>query len=404
MGWKKKGIDDVPMKGRRVLMRVDFNVPLDEGRIADDLRIRAALPAARAVVDGGGRLILMSHLGRPKGKDPALRMDPVAERLAALLDRPVKKVDGCVEDDVVQAARALADGEVMLLENLRFYPEEKKADETFAKRLAALGEVFVGDAFGTAHRKDASVAQVPRFLDTAVAGPLLQKEIGAFTRMLESPKAPFVAVLGGAKVSDKIPVVENLLPRVDLMLVGGGMAYTLLKARGASIGKSKFEEEVFDKACTILCECSETCVDILLPTDHRAASAFEETAEATVFQGDLEGDWMGLDIGPETEKAFADHLAKAGTVVWNGPMGVFEFRVRRIHRGGGRRHGRGRSPVRPRRQDGPRLDRRRRLSRPARRKAYAGHRGAGRRLVSGPIGFASHECTRPNHGFHGSHG
>jgi phosphoglycerate kinase len=325
MGRKKKGIDDVAVKGLRVLMRVDFNVPLDGGNITDDLRIRAALPAARAVLDAGGRLILMSHLGRPKGKDPALRMNPVAERLSALLETPVKKVDGCVEDDVAEAARALGDGEVMLLENLRFYPEEKKADETFAKRLASLGEVFVGDAFGTVHRNHASVAQVPRFLKPAVAGPLLQKEIAAFSQMLESPKAPFVAVLGGAKVSDKIPVVENLLSRVDLMLVGGGMAYTLLKARGAAIGKSKFEKDVFDKACSILCECSETCVDILLPSDHRAATAFEETAEATVLQGDLQDDWMGLDIGPETEKTFAKHLAEAGTVVWNGPMGVFEF-------------------------------------------------------------------------------
>jgi phosphoglycerate kinase len=325
MGWKKKGIGDVALKGRRVLMRVDFNVPLDGDRITDDLRIRAALPAARAVVDAGGRLIVMSHLGRPKGVDPALRMNPVADRLASLLERPVKKVDGCVEDEVVKAAEALGDGEVMCLENLRFYPEEKKADEGFAKRLASLGEVFVGDAFGTAHRKDASVALVPRFLKPAVAGPLLQKEIEAFTRMLEAPKAPFVAVLGGAKVSDKIPVVENLLPRVDLMLIGGGMAYTFLKGRGTAVGKSKLEEDVFDKACGILCECSETCVDIVLPTDHRASKAFEETAEATVFRGNLEADWMGLDIGPETEKAFARHIADAGTVVWNGPMGVFEF-------------------------------------------------------------------------------
>ncbi|MHC4779696.1 MAG: phosphoglycerate kinase [Planctomycetota bacterium] len=325
MGWKKKALEKVPVKGKRVLMRVDFNVPLEGGEIADDLRIRAALPGVNHVLQSGGRLILMSHLGRPKGRDEGLKMNPVAERLSELTGKPVKKVDGCVEDDVAAAAMSLADGEVLCLENLRFYPEEKKADETFARKLASLGDVFVGDAFGTVHRNHASVAQVPRFLKPAAAGPLLEKEIEAFSKMLESPRGPFVAVLGGAKVVDKIPVIENLLPRIDLLIVGGGMAYTFLKGRGVAIGKSKLDEEVLETACNILCECSESCVDILLPVDHRAATAFEDTAEPRIFEGGIDPDWMGLDIGPKSEKLFAEKVAEAGTVVWNGPMGVFEF-------------------------------------------------------------------------------
>ncbi len=324
MNGGKTTLDDVSVKGRRVLMRVDFNVPLADGTITDDLRIRAALPAIRRVLDGGGRLVLMSHLGRPSGRDPRFRMDVVAERLSALLDRPVHKADGCVEPEVRRKAEGLAEGEVLLLQNLRFYPEEKKADETFARNLAALGDMFVGDAFGTAHRGDASVAVVPRFLKPAVAGPLVAREIDVFTHVLETPKKPFVAILGGAKVSDKIPVIENLTTRVDVLLVGGGMAYTFLKGRGVGVGNSKVEDDLVEKAADYICEGQECCFELALPVDHRASRSFEN-AEPRLFGEAIEAGWMGLDIGPETEKIFAQAVFTAGTVVWNGPLGVFEF-------------------------------------------------------------------------------
>ncbi|MHC5040193.1 MAG: phosphoglycerate kinase [Planctomycetota bacterium] len=325
MGVKKLSLNDVQVKSKCVLIRVDFNVPLEGAKVTDDLRIRAALPAIHHVLDGGGRLILMSHLGRPKNREPEFRMDPVAERLSSLIDRPVRKVDGCVEPEVAKAAKELKDGEVMLLENLRFYPGEKKADEEFAKALASLGDVFVGDAFGTAHREHASVAVVPRFLKPAAAGPLIAAEIDAFARVLDAPERPFIAVLGGAKVSDKIPVIQNLLPKVDTILIGGGMAYTFLKARGGTVGTSKLEPDLGGTASDILCEGSECCADIVLPVDHRAASEFSADAECREFKGNIDEGWMGLDIGPETEKIFADRIASAGTVAWNGPMGVFEF-------------------------------------------------------------------------------
>jgi len=325
MGGKKRALSQVDVKGKRVLMRVDFNVPLDGGKVSDDLRIRAAIPTVQQVLDKGGSVILMSHLGRPKEREPELRMDPVAERLSSLLGRPVRKVDGCVEPEVAEKARGLRPGDVMLLENLRFYEGEKKADEAFARALAGLGDLYVGDAFGTAHRADASVALVPRFLKPAVAGPLIAAELDAFSRVLGDSEKPLVAVLGGAKVSDKIPVIEHLLSKVDLMLIGGGMAYTFLEARGVSIGKSKLEPDLLGTAGEILCQSTDGCVEILLPTDHRVASAFEAGAEARVCSGDIEEGWMGLDIGPETEVTFARQIAMAGTVVWNGPMGVFEF-------------------------------------------------------------------------------
>ncbi|MHC5035726.1 MAG: phosphoglycerate kinase [Planctomycetota bacterium] len=325
MNGRKKSLEDVQVQGRRVLMRVDFNVPLEGERITDDLRIRATLPAVQHILGEGGRLILMSHLGRPKNREPEFRMNPVAERLAELLGRPVKKADGCIEPEVTAQAESLANGEALLLENLRFYPGEKKADETFARGLANLGEIFVGDAFGTAHRNHASVAQVPGLLKPAVAGPLLMREIEAFSRVLTTAEKPVVAVLGGAKVSDKIPVIENLLPKVDGILVGGGMAYTFLLARGVPVGKSKLEPELLDTARDILEQGQKRGVEILLPVDHRVADAFKADASIREVEGAIDDPWMGLDIGPRTEGIFSDRIGKAGTVVWNGPMGVFEF-------------------------------------------------------------------------------
>jgi phosphoglycerate kinase len=322
---KKKTLNDVAVKGKRVLVRVDYNVPMEKGKITDDLRIRATLPAVSKILADGGRLILMSHLGRPKKHEAEFSMGPAADRLAELLKKPVKKAPGCVEPETIEMAKALKDGEVLVLENLRYYKEEQASDEAFAKKLASMGEIFVGEAFGTAHRPDASVAIVPKFLRPAVAGPLMAAEIEAFEKVLENPAKPFVAVLGGAKVSDKIPVIENLLKRVNALVIGGGMAYTFLKAQGAEIGASKLEADLVAKAKEILDRAKASKIDVKLPVDHRVGAEFKETAQPKVVKGAIEKGAMGLDIGPETEKAFAAVLAKAGTVVWNGPMGVFEW-------------------------------------------------------------------------------
>jgi len=319
-----RSMDQLDVKGRRVLVRLDLNVPLEKGRITDDLRIREAMPTVKSIVERGGIAVCMSHLGRPKGVDEKLRLAPVAARMSELLGRPVTAFTEISTDAVAQAVKRLPAGSVALLENLRFDPGEQKGDAGFTQRLAALGELYVDDAFGTAHRPDASVAGVPKLLgkDKVAAGFLMAKELKAFAQVLENPKRPVVAILGGAKVSDKLAVVQNLLDKVDALLVGGAMAYTFLKARGVPVGASRVEADFLEECKTILARARVRGVEVLLPSDHLCAPAFESD-EARACEVIPDG-CMGLDIGPATAARFAEHIAKAGTVVWNGPMGVFE--------------------------------------------------------------------------------
>lgn len=320
----KKTITNINVSGKRVLVRVDFNVPLQDGTVTDDGRIRAALPTIKYLLKHNAVVILMSHLGRPKGQVvDALKMDPVAARLAELLDRPVQKLDDCVGPDIEATIKAKKPGEVILLENTRFHPEEKKNDPEFAAQLAALGEVYVNDAFGTAHRAHASTVGVTNTLRPAVAGFLLDKELNYLGNTLSNPTPPFLAVLGGAKVSDKIGVIQNLLPKVDAILIGGGMANTFFAAQGLNMGSSLVETDAIDTAKRLLDEASDK---LFLPVDVVIGDKFEASAEAKVVPVDEVPDaWMILDIGPASIAHFSNRLAAAKTVVWNGPMGVFEF-------------------------------------------------------------------------------
>src|SRR5881396_3698910 len=304
----KKTIRDVDVRGKRVFVRVDFNVPLDDGQITDDRRIREALPTIVELRRQGARVILASHLGRPDGKVmTGLRLDPVAVRLSELLGAPVRKLPDCVGPEVARAVAEMRDGDVVLLENLRFHPEEEANDEQFARALASVADVYVNDAFGTAHRAHASTVGITRFLP-AVAGLLMEKELVYLSRILEDPRRPFVAILGGKKVSDKIGVIRNLLTRADMLLIGGAMSYTFLRAKGLSVGASLCEEDKLELARSLM--------DDGLAED----AARRVVAAAAIPQG-----WMGMDIGPRTAAAYADVIARAGTVMWNGPMGVFEF-------------------------------------------------------------------------------
>ena len=322
----KKTIRDVDVQGKRVLMRVDFNVPMQDGTISDDKRIRAALPTIKHAIEAGGKVILMSHLGRPKGKpDDAFRLDPVAKRLSELLGQPVQKVDDCIGADVEQAVAKLEPGDVLLLENVRFYAQETDNDPEFAKALAALGDIFVNDAFGTAHRAHASTTGVADYLP-AVSGFLMEKELEFLGGAVEDPKRPFVAILGGAKVKDKIAVIESLLNKVDTLIIGGGMAYTFLKAQGYEVGNSLLDGERLEFCRSIMAKAEEKGVELLLPVDVVAAKEYGPDAEHKVVSSrEMPADWEGLDIGPETAKRFSAAVKDAGTVVWNGPMGVFEF-------------------------------------------------------------------------------
>jgi phosphoglycerate kinase len=317
---------DLDLAGRRVLVRVDFNVPLDDaGRVTSDARIRAALPTIEAILAAGGRPILMSHLGRPKGKVvESMRMRPAAERLGELLGRPVRTATDCVGPAAEAAVAALGAGEVLVLENLRFHPEEEKGDPDFAAALAALGDVYVDDAFGTAHRAHASVTGVADHLPAA-AGLLLQKEVDAFARVLDAPARPFVAILGGAKVSDKLPVLLNLVAKVDALIVGGAMAYTFLAADGVPIGSSRCEQDLLDEARQVRALCAARGVELLLPVDHVCAAEFKAEAPASLHGPGIPDGLMGLDIGPRSIAAFRDRIAGAKTILWNGPMGVFEM-------------------------------------------------------------------------------
>lgn len=325
---RKKTIEDIDVEGKKVLVRVDFNVPLDEkGNITDDTRIRAALPTINYLIERGAIVILVSHLGRPKGKvQERLRMDPIAQRLAELLDKEVIKTDNCIGDEPKQAIEDMREGDVLLLENVRFYPGEEANDPEFSKQLAELADVYVNDAFGTAHRAHASTVGVAEFLP-AVSGFLMKKELEYLGKALENPERPFVSILGGAKVSDKIGVIKNLLTKVNYLLIGGGMAFTFLKAKGLEIGRSLLEEDKLSLAGELIKEAEDKGVKLLLPVDVVVAPELKPDAPyKRVKVEEIPPDWMGVDIGEETVKEFSNIIKQAKTVVWNGPMGVFEMK------------------------------------------------------------------------------
>jgi phosphoglycerate kinase len=324
----KLTIKDLDLRGKRVFIRVDFNVPLKDGVVTDDTRIRETLPTLKLAIEKGGRLVLASHLGRPKGgPDPKYSLKPVAKKLEELLGKPVAFAADCVGAEAEAKSKALKDGDVLVLENVRFHPEEEKNDEAFSKQLAALCDgVFVCDAFGSAHRAHASVVGITKFVKQSAAGLLMEKEIAYIGKAVSNPTRPFVAILGGAKVSDKIEVVENLMKIADVMLIGGGMAYTFLKAQGLPIGKSLVEQDKIELAKKILADAKQKNFTFLLPTDHVIAPEFKADAPSKIVDaGTTPDDQMGLDIGPKTIVAYAAEIAKAKTIVWNGPMGVFEM-------------------------------------------------------------------------------
>ncbi|MBI3615198.1 MAG: phosphoglycerate kinase [Candidatus Omnitrophica bacterium] len=321
-----KTIRDLDLAGKRVLVRVDFNVPIKKGRISDTTRIQAALPTLRYALEKGGKLILMSHLGRPDGKVvEELRMGPVGEALSQLIGRPVRTAGDCVGPEVEQQAAGLKPGEILLLENLRFHPEEEENDPVFSKNLARLGDLYVNDAFGAAHRAHASTAGIAQHLPAA-AGFLLQKELEALDRVLHNPERPYWLILGGAKVSDKIQLIDNLIDKVDGILIGGGMQYTFFVAQGIGVGNSPVEKDRLELALGLIAKTKQRGVDLKLPMDHRIAQKIEPSAPTRVTEkpGVPEG-WEGVDIGPKTIEAFTQALQGARTILWNGPVGIFEI-------------------------------------------------------------------------------
>ncbi len=338
----KKTVSDIDVQDKKILMRCDFNVPLDDDcNITSDDRIVKALPTVKRILERGGSLILMSHLGRPKGqRDEKLSLAPVAKRLSQLIDQEVIFADDCIGADTKAKAQELANGDCMLLENLRFHKEEtikdkaakedaqlRKAKDEFAKQLADLADIYVDDAFGTAHRDNASMYTVPLMMEgkPRVIGFLVEKELKFLGETISNPEKPFVAILGGAKVSDKIGVIENLLDKVDSILIGGAMAYTFFKADGRAIGKSLCEDGFLDKAIEMQEQANEIGCELVLPVDTVVACEFKAGAENKVVNGDIETDWQGMDIGPDTRKLFSEKLSGARTIIWNGPMGVFEL-------------------------------------------------------------------------------
>lgn len=324
----KKTVRDITAKGKKVIVRCDFNVPLKDGEITDDTRIKAALATIEYLMDEGAAVILMSHLGRPKGEpDPQYSLRPVAERLSELLDTEVifAPSDRVVDEQVKAKAASLVPGQVMLLENVRFRKEETKNGEDFARELASLADIYVNDAFGTAHRAHASTAGIAAFLP-AVSGFLIEKEVKFLGEALDNPKRPFIAIMGGAKVGDKIPVIKNLLNKVDVLMIGGGMTYTFYKAMGYQIGTSILDEESIDLAASLMKEAEEKKVRMLLPKDVICGEEFKNDTKTVICSADsIPEGMMGLDIGPETAAAYENEIKQAGTVVWNGPMGVFEM-------------------------------------------------------------------------------
>jgi len=315
------------LTGKRVLVRADFNVPVDDaGNITDDTRIRAALPTIKDLTSKGAKVILCSHFGRPKGVDEKLRLTPVAKRLSELLRQDVIKCNDCIGDEVASQIAAMANGQVALLENVRFYPEEEQNDPEFAKKLAANADLYVNDAFGTAHRAHASTEGVTRYLSPSVAGYLIEKELEYLQNAIEKPQAPLAAIVGGSKVSSKIGVIETLLDKCDKLFLGGGMIFTFYKARGLNVGKSLVEEDKLELARALEAKAKAKGVELLLPTDVVVADSFSPDANSQIVDiNQIPDGWMGLDIGPDSLKVFQAALADCKTVIWNGPMGVFEF-------------------------------------------------------------------------------
>jgi phosphoglycerate kinase len=325
---RKKTLDSLDLKGKRALVRVDYNVPLDaSGHITDDTRIRATLPTINHILDNGGSLIIISHLGRPKDKpEPSLSLAPVSKRLSRLLKLDVQFMPNCIGDEVQRAANELNPGSVLMLENLRFHPGETQNDPDFSRQLAALADIYIDDAFANSHREHASVIGVPSYLHPAVAGFLMEKEINYFNKALAEPVRPLVAMLGGAKTSDKIKTIMSLMEKVDKIIIGGGMAFTFLKTMGYHLGKSLVEEDILDLAADIMGQARSRGIPFYLPVDCIAADAREEKAKTMVVPAqEIPDDMMGLDIGPATVMLFNEVLNSARTIVWNGPMGVFEL-------------------------------------------------------------------------------
>lgn len=323
----KRSVRDIDVTGKHVLVRVDFNVPLDkEGNITDDTRIREALPTIKYLIEQNAKIVLISHLGRPKGQpDPKYSLQPVAKRLQELLNKPVKLTKDCIGIEAYPSVRSMQRGEVVLLENVRFHAEEEKNTPGFVKELAVLGDIFVNDAFGTAHRAHASTTGLADYLP-AVAGFLMEKEIKALSKVIDNPEKPFVSIIGGAKVSDKIGVIQNLIDKVDVIVIGGGMANTFLAAQGYKMGKSLVEEDKIELAKEILVKADAKKIRFLLPVDVVVADKFAADAKMqTVNIDSVPAEWMALDIGPKTREIYAAAIKDAKTVVWNGPMGVFEF-------------------------------------------------------------------------------
>ncbi len=326
----KKSVDDINVKGKRVLVRCDFNVPLQEGKITDENRLVAALPTIQKLIKDGGKVILCSHLGKPKGEPkPELSLAPVAVRLAELLGQPVKFAADAtvVGENAKKAVAEIQDGEVILLENTRYRAEETKNVDAFSEDLASITDIFVNDAFGTAHRAHCSNVGITKYVDTAVVGYLMQKEIDFLGNAVNNPERPFVAILGGSKVSSKISVINNLLDKVDTLIIGGGMAFTFMKAKGEEIGSSMLEADYLDYAKEMIEKAAQKGVKLLIPVDTIAAKSFSNDAEFKTVTGEegIEEGWLGLDIGEKTSKLYADAVKEAKTVVWNGPMGVFEM-------------------------------------------------------------------------------
>ncbi len=328
----KLTLKDLNILEKKVLMRVDFNVPIENGQVTDDTRIVAALPSIKHVLDHGGSLILMSHCGRPKGeKNMEYSLKPAVDRLSHLVDAPVSLAPDVIGDDVVDLVNNLKVGEILVLENLRFYKEEEgkgcslEDQDTFSKQLASYGDVYVSDAFGTAHRAHASMVGVTKYMDQCAAGFLLEKEIEYLGKVLASPEKPFVAIIGGAKISGKIDVVINLMDKCDTILIGGGMAYTFFVSQGKKIGDSLLEKDKVELAASILKQAKEKGVNLLLPIDNIVADEFSETANTKIIEGDVDDGWMSLDIGPKTIELYSEQISTAKTIVWNGPMGCFEM-------------------------------------------------------------------------------